>query len=57
MLSLAKYASIAQKNNMVPIVEPEIIMDGSHSIDQCYNATKKVLLKLFELLDKENVNI
>ena len=57
MLSLAKYASIAQKNNMVPIVEPEIIMDGNHSIDQCYDVTEKVLLKLFELLDKENVNV
>ena len=57
MFSLAKYASIAQKNNMVPIVEPEIIMDGSHSIEQCYDVTEKVLLKLFELLDKENVNI
>ena len=57
MISLAKYASIAQKNNMVPIVEPEVIMDGNHSIDQCYDATEKVLVKLFELLDKENVNI
>ena len=57
MLSLAKYASIAQKNNMVPIVEPEIIMDGNHSIDQCYDVTEKVLLKLFELLDEENVNV
>ena len=57
MISLAKYASIAQKNNMVPIVEPEVIMEGNHSIDQCYDATEKVLVKLFELLDKENVNI
>ena len=57
MFSLAKYASIAQKNNMVPIVEPEVIMDGNHSIDQCYDVTKKVLIKLFELLDKENVNV
>ena len=57
MLSLAKYASIAQKNNMVPIVEPEVIMDGNHSIDQCYDVTKNVLLKLFDLLEKENVSI
>jgi len=57
MISLAKYASIAQQNNMVPIVEPEVIMDGNHSIDQCYNVTKNVLQKLFDLLEKENVNI
>ena len=57
MLSLAKYASIAQKNNMVPIVEPEVIMDGNHSIDQCYDVTKNVLLKLFDLQEKEGVGI
>ena len=57
MLSLAKYASIAQKYNMVPIVEPEVIMDGNHSINQCYDVTKNVLLKLFDLLEKENVSI
>lgn len=57
MISLAKYASIAQQNNMVPIVEPEVIMDGNHSIDQCYDVTKNVLQKLFDLLEKENVNI
>ena len=57
MLSLAKYASIAQNNNMVPIVEPEVIMDGNHSIDQCYDVTKNVLLKLFDLLEKEGVGI
>ena len=57
MQSLAKYATIAQKNNMVPIVEPEIIMDGNHSVDQCYNVTKNVLIKLFESLNKEKVNI
>ena len=57
MISLAKYAAIAQQNNMVPIVEPEVIMDGNHSIDQCYDVTKNVLLKLFDLLEKENVSI
>mgnify|MGYP000013463778 FL=1 len=57
MISLAKYAAIAQQNNMVPIVEPEVIMDGNHSIDQCYEVTKNVLQKLFDLLEKENVSI
>ena len=36
---LARYAKIVQKNNMVPIVEPEVLMDGSHSIEECYDAT------------------
>ena len=57
MISLARYALIAQKNNMVPIVEPEVLMDGKHSIDRCYDVTKNVLTKLFDLLDKENVNV
>jgi fructose-bisphosphate aldolase class I len=39
MQALAKYAKIVQSNNMVPMVEPEVLMDGSHTIDQCYEAT------------------
>ena len=57
MEALADYALIAQKNNMVPIVEPEIIMDGDHSIDRCFNVTKKTLNKLYDALDKKNINI
>ena len=57
MESLADYALIAQKNNMVPIVEPEVIMDGNHSIDRCFDVTKKTLSKLYDFLDKKNVNI
>jgi fructose-bisphosphate aldolase class I len=57
MLALSEYALIAQENNMVPIVEPEVIMDGPHTIDQCYNVTKNTLSVLFEMLDKKNVNI
>jgi fructose-bisphosphate aldolase, class I len=48
---LARYASICQNNGLVPIVEPEIIMDGTHSIDKTYDVTLKVLNRLyFELL-------
>ena len=36
MQALAKYAKTVQSNNMVPMVEPEVLMDGSHTIDQCY---------------------
>ena len=57
MESLADYALIAQKNNMVPIVEPEVIMDGDHSIDRCFDVSKRTLSKLYDFLDKKNVNI
>ena len=57
MNALAEYALIAQQNNMVPIVEPEVIMDGSHSVERCHDVTNQTLLVLFEMLDKKNVNI
>ena len=57
MEALADYAKIVQNNNMVPMVEPEVLMDGSHSIDQCYEATSKSLKSLFECLKEEGVNI
>ena len=57
MNALAEYALIAQQNNMVPIVEPEVIMDGSHSVERCHEVTNQTLLALFEMLDKKNVNI
>ena len=57
MKALAEYALISQQNNMVPIVEPEVIMDGSHSVERCHEVTNQTLLVLFEMLDKKNVNI
>ena len=57
MLRLAYYAKIVQSNNMVPIVEPEVLMDGSHSIDDCYNVTSRVLKSLFQHLKDKNVDI
>jgi fructose-bisphosphate aldolase class I len=42
---------------MVPIVEPEVLMDGSHSIDDCYNVTSRVLKSLFHHLKDKNVDI
>ena len=41
--ALARYASLVQESNMVPIVEPEVLMDGSHDIDACYKVTSEVL--------------
>ena len=57
MNALAEYALIAQQSNMVPIVDPEVIMDGSHSVERCHEVTNQTLLVLFEMLDKKNVNI
>ena len=42
---------------MVPIVEPEVLMDGSHSIEECYDATSRTLKSLFQNLEEENVDI
>ncbi len=55
--NLARYAKIVQENEMVPIVEPEILMDGSHSIDECFEATSKTQKILFEKLDLHSVDL
>ena len=57
MQALADYAKCAQNNGMVPIVEPEVLMDGEHSIDECYSATDRSLKSLFAHLEKNDVNI
>ena len=54
---LAKYAKICQEHNLVPIVEPEVLIDGTHSIDTCYRVTEKVLTVVFDALKSENVII
>ena len=54
MGALADYAKIVQSNNMVPMVEPEVLMDGNHSIEDCYEATSRCLESLFSnLLDRD----
>ena len=57
MEALAKYAKIVQENKMVPIVEPEVLMDGNHSIERCFEVTSKTLGALFNYLDQHEVNI
>ena len=54
--ALARYASICQEANIVPIVEPEVLMDGSHDINRCFEVTNKTQSILFESLDKLDVN-
>ena len=48
--NLARYAKIVQDCDMVPIVEPEVIMDGEHSIEDCYEVTCKTLKNVFKQL-------
>ncbi len=55
--ALARYAALCQENNIVPIVEPEVLMDGEHNIDKCYEVTKKTLGKVFEELLRHGVNL
>ena len=48
--ALARYAALVQESGMVPIVEPEVLMDGNHSAKICYEKTSEVLKKCFEEL-------
>ncbi|MBH44754.1 MAG: fructose-bisphosphate aldolase class I [Gammaproteobacteria bacterium] len=48
--ALSRYASLCQEHSLVPIVEPEILINGNHSIQACYTVTKTVLDSLFEQL-------
>ena len=57
MKALADYAKLVQDNGMVPMVEPEVLMDGGHSIDDCYSATERSLKSLFKHLIENDVNI
>jgi fructose-bisphosphate aldolase class I len=53
--ALARYAALCQEAGIVPMVEPEVIMDGQHDIEDCYVVTEKVLHALFDALYKHNV--
>ena len=55
--ALARYAALVQECNMVPIVEPELLMDGDHSADDCFNKTSVVIKKCFEELILHNVDL
>ncbi len=53
--ALARYAALAQENNIVPIVEPEVIMDGPHSIERCFEVTEAALNALYDALYEQRV--
>ena len=55
--ALARYAAIVQEAKMVPIVEPEVLMDGNHTIDKCYDVTSKVLNECYKELEIHNINL
>src|SRR5206468_4687213 len=53
--ALARYAALCQAAQIVPIVEPEVLMDGDHDIDRCFEATSRVLNKTFQELRVQRV--
>ena len=55
--ALARYAALVQEANMVPIVEPEVLMDGSHSAKECYDKTSEVIKKCFEELILNKIDL
>jgi fructose-bisphosphate aldolase class I len=55
--ALARYAALVQEANMVPIVEPEVLMDGSHDIDKCYQVTTNVLNECYNELAIQKVDL
>ena len=55
--ALARYSSLVQESNMVPIVEPEVLMDGEHSAKECYEKTSEVIKKCFEELILHKVDL
>jgi fructose-bisphosphate aldolase, class I len=55
--ALARYSALVQECKMVPIVEPEVLMDGNHSADECFNKTSEVLKKCFEELMLHNIDL
>lgn len=55
--SLARYAALCQEAGIVPIVEPEVLMDGQHDIELCFAVTRNVLTQLFSALNEQRVDL
>ena len=53
--ALARYAALCQENDIVPIVEPEVLMDGGHSLERCSEVTEQVLTEVFARLFEHRV--
>jgi len=55
--ALARYAALVQEAGMVPIIEPEVLMNGNHSAKDCLNKTSEVIKKCYEELELNNVDL
>jgi fructose-bisphosphate aldolase class I len=55
--ALARYAALCVENGLVPIVEPEVLMDGVHTIERCYEVTERTLRKVFGALYDQRVKL
>ena len=55
--ALARYAALVQEAKMVPIIEPEVLMDGSHNIDKCYTVTTNVLNECYNELEVHKIDL
>ena len=55
--ALARYAALCQEQNIVPIVEPEVLMDGGHTLERCEEVTDAVLTEVFQQLDGHRVHL
>ncbi|MFP5041464.1 class I fructose-bisphosphate aldolase [Parasediminibacterium sp. JCM 36343] len=53
--ALARYAALCQEAGIVPIVEPEVLMEGSHNLQQCFETTEEVLYNIFNQLYKQGI--
>ena len=55
--ALARYATLVQESGMVPIVEPELLMDGNHNSEDCFQKTSEVIKKCYEQLELHKVEL
>ena len=55
--ALARYAALVQEAGMVPIIEPEVLMEGNHSSKDCLNKTSEVIKRCYEQLELNNVDL
>jgi fructose-bisphosphate aldolase class I len=55
--ALARYAALCQEARLVPVVEPEVLMDGEHSLDRCREVTEEVLRTVFNQLYTQRVTL
>jgi fructose-bisphosphate aldolase, class I len=55
--ALARYAALCQEQNIVPIVEPEVLMDGGHTLERCDAVTSAVLTEVFAQLERQRIHL